>query len=81
MSSKDSVSDAGKVIKDRIEDAKDTAREVQHRSTADAEKMRREVAGDEMTAGEKLESTANEAKNRTQAEIDKAKRNLREKTE
>ncbi len=67
-------------IKDTIRNAKDSIDETMHRSTAEAEKTRREVAGEDMTTEEKLTSLANEAKHRTQAEIDKAKREVREHT-
>jgi hypothetical protein len=67
-------------IKDTVEDVRDAASEALHRSTAEAERARRDLAGDEMTTGEKIKSGANEAANRTQAEIDKAKRQIRDKT-
>lgn len=65
-------------IKDTVRNAKDTIDETLHRSAAEAEETRRDVAGDEMTTQEKLASIANEAKHRTQAEIDKAKRAVRD---
>ena len=52
---------------------KDTFSEAGHKSTADAEASRREVAGDTMTPGEKLGSMANEAKNSVQGDMDHAK--------
>ncbi len=58
-------------------DLKDTAKQVKHRTIAEAEHLKRDAFGDEMTAGEKLKSGANELKNRAAAEIDKAKRDLR----
>ena len=71
-------------IKDEIEkighNIKDAVSEGMHRSTADAEQTSRDVAGDEMTAGEKAASMANQAKNTVQADIDAAKRNVRENT-
>jgi SMC interacting uncharacterized protein involved in chromosome segregation len=73
MSLKDTVNHA-------VNDVKDAASEAQHRSSAEAEKTRREVDGDNMTAGEKLGSVANEATNRTQAELDKTKRDVRDNT-
>jgi vacuolar-type H+-ATPase subunit E/Vma4 len=72
--------DIKKTVKDTIDNARDTANEVRHRSTADAEHARRDLAGHEMTLGEKATSVANEVKNRTQAEIDKAKREVRGNT-
>jgi hypothetical protein len=67
-------------IKDTVRNAKDTIDEAMHRSTADAEHMRRDVDGENMTTEEKLTSLANEAKHRTQADIDKAKREVRKHT-
>ncbi|MBV8489643.1 MAG: hypothetical protein JO199_03860 [Candidatus Eremiobacteraeota bacterium] len=73
--------DLGRAVKDTVKDARDTVREGMHRSAADAEHTRRDVEGDEMTAGEKITSGANEAKNRIQAEVDKGKRQVRDSTE
>jgi hypothetical protein len=67
-------------IKDTVRNAKDTVDEAMHRSTAEAEHTRREVDGENMTTEEKLTSMANEAKHLTQAEIDKAKREVRKHT-
>jgi hypothetical protein len=58
-------------------DLKDAAKEVKHRTIAEAEHLKRDAFGDEMTTGEKLKSGTNELRNRTAAEIDKAKRDLR----
>jgi hypothetical protein len=58
-------------------DLKDTAREVKHRTIAEAEHLKRDAFGGEMTTGEKFKSGANELKNRAAAEIDNAKRDLR----
>jgi hypothetical protein len=77
--SKDPLDKAGDAIKKTVDDAKDMIHEGQHRSEADAEKARRSLLGDEMTPSEKAGSVVNEAKNRTQAEIDAAKRNLRDR--
>lgn len=78
MGSKDDVKSPSKVIKDTIEDAKDATSEMRHRTAAEGEKVKRELAGSEMTVGEKLGSAVNEGKERTQAEIDAAKRHLRD---
>jgi hypothetical protein len=58
-------------------DFKDSAKEVKHRTIAEAEHLKRDAFGDEMTTGEKLKSGANELRNRAAADIDKAKRDLR----
>ena len=63
-----------------VKDVRDTAKEAMHRSGAEAEHSRREVEGDNMSAGEKVSSVANEAKQRLEAEGDKTKRNLRDHT-
>ena len=72
--------DIKKSVKDGIDNTRDAAREAIHRSTADAERAQRELDGDEMTAGEKAKSVGNEVKNRTQAEMDKIKREVRSHT-
>jgi hypothetical protein len=73
MSLKDSINNA-------VNDVKDAASEAQHRSAAEAERSRRELNGDNMTAGEKIGSAANEATNRVQAEADATKRSVRDNT-
>jgi hypothetical protein len=77
---KDVIDKTKTIVQKGIADAKDAAGEVLHRSGAEAEKTRREVEGDTMTTGEKVASVVNETKHRTQAEIDAAKRNLRDST-
>jgi hypothetical protein len=72
--------DIKKSVKDSIDNTRDATREAIHRSTADAERARRELDGDEMTAGEKVKSVGNEVKNRTQADVDKMKREVRSHT-
>jgi hypothetical protein len=60
-------------LKNMVGAVKDSISEAGHKSTAEAEAARRDVAGDTMTPGEKLGSMANEAKNNVQAEIDHSK--------
>jgi ElaB/YqjD/DUF883 family membrane-anchored ribosome-binding protein len=76
----DALNKAGKAIKHVADDAKDSLHETGHRTVAEGEKARRELLGDEMTTREKVGSAVNEAKNRTQAEIDAAKRKVRDHT-
>jgi hypothetical protein len=68
-------------IKDKavkaFEDTKDALNETMHKSAAEAERAKRDVAGDELTPGETAGSMFNEAKNETQAQIDRTKRELR----
>ncbi|MGA7355019.1 MAG: hypothetical protein WA431_13375 [Candidatus Cybelea sp.] len=78
--SKDPLDKVRDAIKKTVDDVTDMIHEGHHRSEADAEKARRRLLGDEMTPSEKTGSVVNEAKDRTQAEIDAAKRNLRDKT-
>ena len=74
----DKLDNARKAVKDTVDDAKDAISEARHRSAAEAEAIRREAEGDTMSTGDKVGSVVNEAKNRTQAEIDEAKRRLRD---
>jgi hypothetical protein len=60
-----------------FEDAKDSVNEALHRSEANAEQAKRDVAGEEMTPAEHASSMMNQAKNNVQADIDKTKRDLR----
>jgi len=78
--SKDPLDKAADAIKRTVDDAKDKLHEVQHKAAADAEKSHRDTEGDKMTASEKVGSAVSEAKNRVQAEIDRAKRKAREHT-
>ena len=78
MTAKDRTERPGKAIRDTIEEAKDATREAGHRVAAEGEHLKRDVAGDEMTTSQKVGSVAKEAKHRTQAEIDAAKRHTHE---
>jgi hypothetical protein len=60
-------------LKNTIGKIKDAASEAGHKSTAEAEHDRRDVAGDTMTTSEKIGSVANETKNDVQAGIDHTK--------
>jgi F0F1-type ATP synthase membrane subunit b/b' len=61
-------------------DIKDAANEAKHRVTAGGEHAKRDLVGDDMTVGEKAKSVVNEIKNRAQAEVDRTKREVRDKT-
>jgi hypothetical protein len=78
--SKDPLDKAADAIKKTVSNVTDAIHEQKHRSDADAERARRDLLGDELTPGEKAGSVANEAVDRTQAEIDAAKRKIRENT-
>jgi len=64
-------------LKKTIDDVGDAVDELGHRSAADGERAKREVAGDVMTPGEKVGSLANEGKERVLADVDRAKRDIR----
>ena len=64
-------------VKARVENVKDAINEKLHRGAAEAERTHREVAGDDLTASEKLASVANEVRNDTQADIDALKQGVR----
>jgi predicted hydrolase (HD superfamily) len=67
-------------VKDAVENVKDEVSEGIHRGTADAEKKKRQLAGDEMTTGEKASSIIKQEKQTAQADIDAMKRDARTKT-
>jgi hypothetical protein len=63
-----------------VKDVKDALTEASHRSNAEAEQVKRDVAGDQMTTTEKVGSVANQVKESAQADYDEAKRNIRDST-
>jgi hypothetical protein len=77
---KDPMDNAVRSIKKAGADVRDSVREVGHRSNAEGERSKRELLREEMTPGEKAGSAINEAKERTAAELDRAKRSLRDRT-
>ena len=64
-------------VKDPVDNVRDGVSEAGHRSQANAEQEKRNLAGDEMTTGEKAKSMFNQGKNDVQAEYDKTKRDVR----
>ena len=70
----------GDDVKKTLDDAKDTASEIRHRTKAEVEKAKREITEDDMSTSEKLKSVVDEDAERAKAEIDKAKREVRDKT-
>ena len=74
------LNEVKKAVKDSVDDVIDKTRETGHRSSADAERIRRDLAGDQMTTREKVTSTANETKERVAAGIDHAKHEVRDRT-
>lgn len=74
---KDAMNKMADTVKDTVDNVRDSLNEAGHRTQAEAEEQKRNVAGDEMTAGEKAQSMFNQGKNDVQAEYDKTKRDLR----
>jgi hypothetical protein len=77
---KDGLDKAADAIKRTADDVRDAIHEGWHRTEADAEEARRDNLGDELPAPEKAKSVLREVKERTQAEIDAAKREVRKHT-
>ena len=77
---RDTFNDAKDAVGKGIDNVRDSASQAMHNSTADAEKTRRDLDGENMTATEKLGSMFNEGKNRAQAEIDETKKDVRNNT-
>ncbi len=65
-------------VKKTIQDVGDAVKEGIHRGKADAEHDTRTIAGDVMTPSEKAGSVAREVSEDAKAEVDKAKRNIRD---
>jgi hypothetical protein len=80
MGPKDEFNKVVDKVKDAVENVKDAASEATHRGAAEAEQQKRDVAGDEMTTGEKAGSMINQAKNTVQGDIDATKRDVRKNT-
>ncbi len=71
MGLKDALENAGKDIKDSVNEAG-------HRSAAEGEQAKRDVAGDQMTAGEKAGSMLNQATESVKGDISAGKREARD---
>lgn len=67
-------------IKRSAKDLEDAAHEYAHRIKADTERVKRKVAGGEMTTTQKVTSAVKEAGHRTAADVDKTKRAVRDKS-
>lgn len=68
-----------KEIDKTAKNVRDTVSEAKHRTAAEAEKLDRE-SDPAMSNGEKMRSAVNETKNNIQADMDKGKREIRNKT-
>lgn len=73
----DNVKDAASKAVDNIKDA---ANEASHKTAAEAEQGKRDVAGDQMTTREKAGSMLNQAKESVQGDIAATKRDVRNNT-
>jgi hypothetical protein len=60
-----------------VDNVKDAASEAGHKSAAEGEQAKRDVAGDDMTTSEKAGSMFNQAKNDVQGDADSAKQDIR----
>lgn len=69
-----------KTVKDVGDAIGDAIKEGVHRGNADAEHETREAFGDAMTPGEKTESVVREGSENVKAEVDRAKRSIRDAT-
>ncbi len=63
-----------------VDNIKDAANEASHKSAAEAEQGKRDVAGDQMTASEKAGSMLNQAKESVQGDGSATKRDVRNNT-
>ncbi len=63
-----------------IDNVKDAVSEAGHKSAAEGEQAKRDVAGDQMTVGENIASMANQAKHSVAGEVDAAKIDVRNNT-
>ena len=77
FSMSDTMNKMADTVKDTVDNVRDGVNETGHRATARAEQEKRNLAGDEMTTGEKAQSMFNQGKNEVQAGVDKTKRDLR----
>lgn len=80
MGFKDELDKGVDAVKKAAENAKDAISEAGHRTAAEGEEAKRDLAGDEMTPGEKLGSVVNQAKESTLADVDRVKRDVRSGT-
>ncbi len=80
MGLKDSINKGIDGVKKGAENVKDSVSEAGHRSAAEGEQTKRDIAGDQMTTTEKIGSTLNQGKENVQAETDAAKRDVRNNT-
>jgi hypothetical protein len=80
MSFNDTVDNAKDGLKKAGADVKDALNEAGHRANAASEQASRDVAGDQMTTGEKVGSMFRQGTETVKADVDKTKRDLRDNT-
>jgi hypothetical protein len=80
MSFKDAVDNAADGIKKTGENVKDTLNEAGHRANAEGEKAKRDLAGEQMTTGEKVGSMFRQGTETVKADVDATKRDVRKNT-
>jgi len=76
---KDNIEKGIDAVKKGAENVTDAASEAAHRSAAQGEQTKRDIAGDQMTTGEKIGSVFNQGKENVGAEVDSVKRDVRNK--
>jgi len=64
-------------VKKGVDNVKDTVSEIGHRSEAEGEQAKRDVAGDSMTATEKAGSVLHQGTETLKGDYDAAKRDVR----
>jgi hypothetical protein len=77
MSLKDTFDKGLDAVKKGAENVKDTVSELGHRTAAEGEQTKRDVAGDEMTLGEKAGSVIHQGTETVKGDIDAGKRDVR----
>ncbi len=65
-------------VKHGVEDVKDRVSEAGHKTAAEGEQAKRDVAGDTLTPGETASSVLNQGKENVEAGIDHVKRDVRD---
>jgi hypothetical protein len=78
MSLKDTIDEGIESVKKAGANIKDAVSEAGHRSAAEGEEAKRQVAGDAMSPVAKAGSLLNETKESVLADVDKTKRDLRD---
>ena len=78
MSLKDNLEHGLDAIKKGIHDVEDRISEAGHKANAEGEQTKRDVAGDTMTTGQKVDSVVNQGVENVQAGFSATKRDVRD---